>query len=393
MESWKLYIPEGTQDYLIDECYNKERLERKFMDLFHRWGYRSVETPMYEYYDVFSDSSKYKQQEEILKFVDRNGRIVALRPDMTVPVARMVATKMASELMPLRLCYCGDVFRYDDLQAGRQRQFTQVGAELIGKGSVLADAEIVAMAVTALKEVNLDNIHVVIGHVGVFKAIIERSGIGWDCAARISRLIDQKNMPALETALEEMGVDNDYKKMLIELPRWFGKMSMLNELKETIKEPMVAAAVDEVYRIYEVLAAWGMEEIVSVDLSILPDLDYYTGMVFNAFVAELGYSICGGGRYDNLLSNFGADLPATGFAVGIKRLMLALERQGKLQLAPPSDYLVVYDRDNMKWGLEQAMKLRKQGFDVIMESIEDIDDIEDYAKSKGIKNILKTLAF
>ncbi|MDK2991486.1 MAG: phosphoribosyltransferase regulatory subunit [Clostridiales bacterium] len=388
MESWKLHIPEGTQDYLIDECYNKEELEHKLTDLFHRWGYRSVETPIYEYYDVFSDSSKYRHQEEILKFVDRNGRIAALRPDMTVPVARMVATKMASEPIPLRLCYCGDVFRYDDLQAGRQRQFTQVGVELVGSTSVLADAELIALTITALKCAGLDNPHIVIGQVGVFKSIIEESGVDQPYAQRISQLIDQKNIPALAALLDGADIDDNYKEILLGLPQWFGDVDILDKAEVMVKEPTIMAGLDNIYGIYDALVRWGLDDLVSVDLSIIPDLDYYTGMVFNAFVAELGYSICGGGRYDNLLANFGTALPATGFAIGIKRLMLALERQGKLRPAPPCAYLIVYDESGMKKAFERAAQLRQQGFDVIAEAVEDVGDAAAYASERGIKNVL-----
>lgn len=389
MESWKLHIPEGTQDYLVDECYNKQCLEQRLIALFHRWGYRSVETPIYEYYDVFSDSSKYRHQEEILKFVDRNGRIAALRPDMTVPVARLVSTKMLSEPLPLRLCYAGDVFRYDDLQAGRQRQFTQAGVELIGSPSVLADAELIALAITALKDAGLDDFHIVIGQVDVFKSILRESCADQQYVQQLSYLIDQKNIPAVEKLLRDLDIDERQKELLIELPQWFGGIDILARVRTSVSEPSVAAALDNVYGIYHALDQWGMSDYISIDLGIIPHLDYYTGMVFNAFVPELGYAICGGGRYDNLLTSFGRDLPATGFAIGIKRLMLALEKQGKLTPAPACRYLIAYDAHGMKAAFERAQELRRCGQDVLLETIDVMPEgPEAYAAVRGIKNVL-----
>ena len=229
MKRWNIYTPEGVQDILFESCRQKRLLEDKIRKTFRLYGYREIETPTIEFYDVFSENGLIKQ-ESLYKFCDSKGRLLALRPDFTVPVARIAATKLKDEVFPIKCCYIGNTFSFDELGGGRQNEFTQAGCELLGINSPEADAEIIAMAIEALKATGIDEFQIDIGQVGFFKGLMEESGLDGNEIEEVREFIDQKNLVGVEQVMDRHKVKSELKKIILDLPRLFGSKDILQKI-------------------------------------------------------------------------------------------------------------------------------------------------------------------
>lgn len=377
-----LQIPAGVKDVLPQEAWAKRCLETALVNLFERWGYQEVATPTFEFYEVVREEENAKDQ--LFKFIDREGRILALRPDMTTPIARMVTTHWQNGLMPFRLYYTGSVFRYESVQTGKQREFSQAGVELIGAQGVGADAEVVALAIEALRACSLENFRLGIGQAAIAKGLIEQITQDPLVAKRLKQAIIRKDFVALETILEGEGCSEQQKKQLQELATLHGSKEVLDKARKLSTDPQVLNQLDSLEEVYEILEDYGLAHYIFFDFSILRDFDYYTGIVFEGYTPGLGYPVCGGGRYDGLLAKFGFDAPAIGFALGLERVLLA---QNQPLVRPPVDYLLVGgDFGTM---LKEAQKLREKGYRVEVDLLnQDPEQAKSYAAAKGIKQVV-----
>lgn len=356
----KFSLPDGVQDYLPQECYNKRSMEDSIRKFFYLSGYDEIETPVIEFFDVFAGVKPSIEQEQMFKIIDPEGRILVLRPDITMPIARVVGTKLSNNPLPLRLFYMGNVYRYGHLQGGMQREIAQAGVELVGASSPEADAEVIAMAIQLFLELGLNEFRIDIGQSEFFKGLIEEAGIEQERVEEIQALIDQKNMLALEMALKKTPISDKVKDAIHRLPQLYGGSEILKEAMKISRNSKCMAALENVNQVYGILKAYGFERYVTFDLGMVHSFNFYTGIIFRGITGELGYPICGGGRYDRLVSEFGRDLPATGFAVGIKRLLMALERQGKLEQKPGVDVLVVVHDGDRKAAYKYMQYLKSQ---------------------------------
>jgi len=386
----KLSLPEGVQDYLPDECYNKRRIEDEIRKFFYLSGYNEIETPVIEFLDVFAGVKPSIEQEHMFKLIDPEGRILVLRPDITMPIARVVGTKMANDYLPLRLFYLGNVYRYGDFQAGKQREVAQAGIELLGLNGPEADAEVIAMAVQLFLELGLDEFQIDIGQVEFFRGLIEEAGIAEEQVKEIQSLIDRKDMLALEMALKRLPISDHVKDTIYRLPQLYGDNRVLQEAIKVSRNLKCRAALENIYQVYEILKDYGFERYVTFDLGMVQSFEFYTGIIFRGITRELGYPICGGGRYDKLVSEFGCDLPATGFAVGIKRLLIALERQGKLEEVPNVDVLVVVEDGQRREAhkLMQHLKSKNKRVEMFLPTNRSISPL-DYARKRGIPKVIE----
>lgn len=364
MKKYRLQIPEGVQDYLVDEQYNKLLIEDKIRKIFDSYGYDEINTPTFEYYDVFSGDDVIIDDESMFKFFDRRGRIMVLRPDMTTPIARMAATKLQSNPLPLRLSYISNVFRYDEPQFARQREFTQAGVELLGSRSSQADAEVVSLAITVLERVGLKNFQVELGQVEFFKSIIDGINLTDGQVEKFRALVEEKNMVALEGFLNNLELPDKVRETVFMLPKLYGGIEVIDEAAKLTNNEKALEALDNLKDIYCLLRDSGLEQYISIDLGMVSSLQYYTGTVFKGFTRELGFTLLGGGRYDALMGNFGQDMPATGFAVGIKRILVALGKQDMLVKKPAVDFLVTYHRERYAVAVKIADRLRDMGYRV-----------------------------
>jgi len=375
MSKLKLQVPVGTSDYLPEECRQKRRVQEIISGELRLNGYDEIETPSFEYYDVFMNGSVPYVQENMIKFFDSKGRILALRPDMTGPIARMSATKLMNGADVLRLCYTGNVYGF---KSGRPRaEFVQSGIELIGKKSAEADAEVISIAIRALVAAGLEGFKIDIGQVAYFKGLAEKAGLGDYQVERTRQLIDTKNSVELEYELSRTNMDPELKVAFIELTNMFGGVEVLEKAKLLAKDAMCVEAVENIREVYDILCDYGHEEYISVDFGLLNNFNYYSGIIFRGIAEGVGVPILSGGRYDGLLSEFGADAPATGFAIGIEDLLTVLAKQGRLHGGYGKTTVIKCVPDKRKEAYRYAQNLRKGGQRVILDT-----NGADYPKEK-----------
>ena len=338
------HTPNGLADILWDEAELKFNIESAARRIFKQNGYRIVQPPTFEYFDVYNAATPNKA-ESMFKFFDTDGRTLALRPDFTTSIARLAATKPMCESLPLRLCYCGSTFRNDEaFSQTRQREFSQVGIELIGENSAEADAEVIKTTIEVIAEAGLKQFQLDIGQVAYFMEIAKDSGLNGHQADNLRKMINDKDFVSIEAFLDKMEISSTKKKMFMDMPTLFGDASVIdialaqNELTEGAKN-----ALNNIKQVYEILKKNGLEKYISVDLGMVPHMDYYTGIIFKGFTYGIGFPICSGGRYDNLMEKFGRALPATGAAIGVERLMAALHstEHSKNEAANASEYITV----------------------------------------------------
>lgn len=384
----KKQVPAGVRDLLPEEAWQKREMENLLAALFHRWSYREVVTPTFEYYEALVTGRGAEQEEQIYKFLDRQGNILTLRPDMTTPIARLVATRMKEAPLPLRLFYIANVFSYEDPQAGRQREFYQAGVELIGSAEDTADAEVIALAVEAMQKSGLQNFKVTVGQVDVFNGLVEELKLKESEIKRIKATVANKNFVGLQELLDEFKVSAADRERFQRVMTLHGGAEVLTAAAELVNNAKSQEALKNLNRVSELLENYHVTNYISYDLGLLRGLDYYTGIVFEGYTTALGFPICGGGRYDRLLGQFACPAPATGFALGLERLLLALERNGG-EDAPDYDYLIVFTPGQSAAALQKAGELRQAGFTVEVNPLgADGGTPAEYAKQRRIKNII-----
>jgi ATP phosphoribosyltransferase regulatory subunit len=392
LSKWKIYTPDGFQDMLFDDCFMKRNLEEKIRGLFRSCGYYEVETPTIEFYDVFSSDTGLIPQETMFKFFDQQGRILVLRPDITIPVARITATKCREMAYPLRFSYIGNVFRYNDYGGGKQNEFTQAGVEVLGVNTPESDAEVIAIAINSLITSGLENFQVDIGQVEFFKGLMEEAGLSDEDVDQLRMLIDRKDSVGIGEMLGRCDIREDLKKLVSDLPGLFGSTDVIEKVKTLTENKRSLDALENIRQVLKILEDYGLSQYVSVDLGMLRGLNYDTGIIFRGFTYGVGFPILTGGRYDRLVEEFGRECPATGFSLGINMVMMALQRQKIAVDKPRTDSMVCYDDKGRKTAFELCGELRRQGLVVEMDvSGGDIESLIKYAVSRNIGGVIKVL--
>ncbi|NLY29552.1 MAG: ATP phosphoribosyltransferase regulatory subunit [Firmicutes bacterium] len=387
-----MQTPRGTKDFLPRDVERKRWIEEHLRNLFWRWGYREIITPTMEFYDAVSAGDAAGLAGNVYRFFEREGDILALRPDMTTPIARVVATRLQGAAKPLRLCYHANVFRYAEPQAGRRREFYQSGVELVGSSSHLADAEVIALTVESLKAVGLRNFRVDIGHVDYYDGILQNSGLSPDKRRNLRMALLKKDYVALEELTGVFSLSQEDRELLLRLPHLRGGREILAEAMERAANPISQRAISNLTAIYDALEAYGLTDWIHVDLGLIKDIEYYTGMVLEAYTADMGFTIGTGGRYDHLIQQFGYGCPATGFALGIERIMLALSRQGGWTAIPNLRVLCLGVAEKPKMAWQVAEKLRTEGFSVeLAVNGEGEGEILQYAAAQGFCWVIQPL--
>jgi len=331
---------------------------------FQTFGYREIQTPMFENLELFTAKSGETIIEELYAFKDKSGRDLALRPELTAPVIRLYVDKLQMKPKPLKLFYFGSCFRYDRPQKGRYREFTQAGCELIGTDTPEAYAELIALAYTLLKNVGLKNIKLNIGNLTVLSTIFKKIGLTKDQQRYIIPLIDKALFEELYSALQDFNIENTKITDFLEILQ----TSDLEKIKKYIMEDeTVSKELDKLEDIFDLLNNCFKIKNYQIKMSIVRGLDYYTGLVFEIEAPMLGAEkqLCGGGAYE-LISLFGGkDTPTAGFAVGFDRTILALETEGQEFPLPGVDvYVIPVNREMVKKTLEITQLLREKGLSV-----------------------------
>ncbi len=386
-----LHTPGGVKDTYGVLCANKLKVQDAVHNVLRSYGFRDIQTPAFEYFDIFSKERGTVASKEMFKFFDRGNNTLVLRPDMTPPIARCVAKYYKDEHMQLRLCYIGNTFVNTDKYKGKLQEVTQAGAELFNDGSSDADAEMVALTAECLLKSGLKEFQIEAGHAGFFNGLAEEAGFSEKDTAKLRSLIESKNFFGVEDLLDNLTVSKELKEIFLKLP------DMLNNLDEAIdfvkarsKSEMVYKAMERLKKLESIIQSYGFGDYVTIDLSMLSNYNYYTGVIFRAYTYGNGEAVATGGRYDGLVSQFGKEAPAIGLAIVIDQLMTALSRQ-KLLGTDIVQGIILYPQSLRDVALKNAEEMRGKGKIVQLvrkSSSVPLEEYKEYAKRMGIERIL-----
>lgn len=371
-----LHTPEGVRDIYNEECEKKLILEKHLRQVLNSYGYRDIETPTFEFFDVFSREVGTIPSRELYKFFDREGNTLVLRPDFTPSIARAASKYFMNEERPIRLCYMGNTFVNNSSYQGLLKENTQLGAELIGDTTPEADAEIIAMVVNTLLKAGLKEFQISVGHVQFFECLAKEAGLDAQTCEELKDLIKNKNNFGVEKLLSQQEICPKLKECFAALPMLFGGEEVLQRAWKMTKGTEAASAVLRLQEVLEILKIYEMDKYVSFDLGMLSNYMYYTGIIFRGYTYGTGDAVVKGGRYDKLLSHFGKDAPSIGFVVVLNQLMNAMARQ-KIDILPENGrYLILYRKADRKEAIGKAMDYRRQGKYVELQQVEDGKDAE-----------------
>lgn len=361
MNKQLLHTPEGVRDIYGSEYAQKLTVEELIHKQLNLYGYQDIQTPTFEFFDVFSREIGTTPSKELYKFFDKEGNTLVLRPDFTPSMARCAAKYFMDEDIPIRFCYAGNTFTNTSSLQGKLKEVTQMGAELMNDGSVEADAELIALVVESLLSAGLKEFQVSIGDVEYFKGICVQAGLDEQTENELRELISGKNIFGAQELLSGSGVSESYCNMLLKITDYFGSAEVLKEAGELVSNPRSLHAVERLKKLYQVLHQYGVEKYVSFDLGMLSKYNYYTGVIFKVYTYGVGEPIVKGGRYDHLLGYFGKEAPAIGFVIVIDDLMWALERQKISPDLKEGITYLTYNAQNHESRLSEAKGLRKNG--------------------------------
>ncbi len=385
-----LHTPEGVRDLYNGECARKLAVQSRISKTFHRYGYQDIETPTFEFFDIFQKERGSVSSREMFKFFDRENNTLVLKPDVTPAVARCVAKYFMDETVPVRLCYRERTFINNSSYQGRLKEITQTGVELVGDGSADADAEMLVMVIDALKSAGLKEFQVELGQMDFFRGLAEEAGMDEQTQETLRNLIEDKNHFGVEALLAEREMPDGLRRIFLRLPELFGGFEMLSELSRQIRNERSRQALERLMEVQKILETYGVAEYVSCDLGMLSNYGYYTGIIFKAYTYGTGEYIVTGGRYDRLLCQFGKDTAAVGFAIVIDQLMLALARQEVEIPTAGTQTLLLYEPEARKDAVILASELRGRGENVCLmlrQHGRKPEDYKDYARKNGIGRI------
>lgn len=384
-----LHTPEGVRDIYNAECEKKLNLEHRLHHRLRLYGFKDIQTPAFEFFDIFNKERGTVLSREMYKFFDRDGNTMVLRPDMTPPIARCMAKYYREETMPVRFSYCGSTFINNNSYQGKLKEITQLGAELINDPSVEADAEMIALTVECLLDAGLTKFQVEIGQADFFRGLMEEAGIDEEESEELRVLIENKNMFGVEGIISGKQLPEALKNVILKLPELFGTLDRLLYVKQEITNRRALAAIERLEKLYALLQEYGFEQFITFDLGMLSKYNYYTGIIFRAYTFGTGDAVVTGGRYDSLVAQFGKNAPAIGMAVLVDQLMSALSRQKLLPEPAAENTLIVYKKEFRSAAISLAKQFRAQGrkIELYLETSAE-EDYAAYAKRMKLGGVM-----
>ncbi|MDR3239889.1 MAG: ATP phosphoribosyltransferase regulatory subunit [Clostridiales bacterium] len=392
MRDNKLHTPDGFKDFLPDSYWLKLKIERRVEEVFHRYGFASVSSPMLEYIEVFEGKGSAPPK-QMYRFLDQEGDILALRSDMTPPIARMAAAHYSWDDAPLRFCYVENAFRRHESYKGKAGEFTEAGVELIGLNSPDADAEVIAIAIRSLLAAGLTEFRVDIGQAEFLRGILEETGLPAEDQAAVLRALAERDWAAAERLAREKNISGAPGETLSGLHKLIGGADVLRKMKPLTQNVKSLRAVEHLELLHEILEDYGVSPYVVFDLSMTGHLDYYTGILFRGYCHGIGFSLLDGGRYDGLIARYGPAFPAVGFAIKIDHLMSVLSGRTIDEPRKAADVLLAFTPSGRKMALAAGDELRRQGLRVenslaALSKEDDLPDIMSYVRRKNIPGVL-----
>lgn len=362
MKNQLLHTPEGVRDIYNEECEKKLILQDNIYGRLRQYGYHPIQTPTFEFFDIFGREIGTTPSKELYKFFDREGNTLVLRPDITPSIARSATKYFGEEDMPIRLCYMGNTFINNSSYQGRLKESTQIGAELIGDCSVDADAEMLSMVVECLKTAGLKAFQLSVGHADFFRGLTEAAGLCEEQEEELRSLISNKNFFGVEEFVETLNLEENLKQLFALPGNLYTDSGKLALAKNHASEyPRILHAIERLEELHKILEIYGVERYVTFEPGIISNYQYYTGIIFYGYTFGSGEAIVKGGRYDKLLTYFGKSSASIGFAFVVDQLMAALSRQ-KIEI--PLEHktlLIVYHALHRKEAILQADEQRKAG--------------------------------
>ena len=377
--------PEGTRDYLFEECTAHRGTQHLLEEVFVARGFRQVVTPGLEFYDVFDPEWCGISTETMYKLTDRRGRLLVLRPDSTLPIARLTATRLQGQEKPLRLFYTQQVYRSNPGLMGRADEILQSGIELLGIGGKRADLEALVTAIQSISTC-VSDFRLELGHAGLFRGLVEKLDLPEELREDIRGYIEMKNYPALDAVLEELG-DSKEVNALRQLPRLFGGEEVFQKAQELGLQESAGDSLQYLQELYHALSELNLSDRIIVDLGLVQRIDYYTGIVFSAYLSQAGDAVLSGGRYDHLLERYGVPMPAIGFAVNVDALTRAMTEQGCTMVAEQQRMLVHGDEGFEIKALNYASRLTQRGIACEFSVFDTRQQAIEYAQRVGITQV------
>ena len=363
-----LHTPEGVRDIYNGECEEKLHIQNSIHSVIKRYGYHDIQTPSFEFFDIFNKDRGSIASKNMYKLFDKEGNTLVLRPDMTPQIARCAAKYFEQDMDPIRLCYVGNTFINNSRYQGRLKETTQAGCELINDNSIMADADMVALLIESLLSTGLTEFQVEIGHIGFFKGLVSEAGLSEEVAYELRQLIREKNIVRVEELLSEAKLSKKEKEGFHMLPQLFGDVDILSKALELTKDETAINAINHLKAVYELLKSYEFEKYVTFDLGMLSELDYYTGIIFKGYTYDVGEPVANGGRYDKLIGQFGTNKASIGFCITIDLLQQALKRQ-KIKINTNYNVkLLVCESSNMENAVKLAANFRKKGINTAIAS-------------------------
>jgi len=365
MKQQLLHTPEGVRDIYNAECEKKLSLEDRLLHTLMSYGYRPIQTPSFEFFDIFSRETGTIPSRDLYKFFDREGNTLVLRPDITPSIARAAAKYYMDEDMPVRFCYKGNIFINTDSLQGRLKENTQLGAELICDDTPDADAEMLAMIVECLKIAGLKEFQISVGHVGILQGMMEAAGLNEDEEDELRDLIFNNNFFGVLEFTDAKQIDGDLKKLFSATGRIYESAEDFRALKQAAqKYEKTYRAITYLEQLHELSLLYGIERYISFEPGMVSGYKYYTGIIYNGYTFGSGEPVVKGGRYDSLLKRFGKEAPSIGFAIVIDQLMAALDRQHIDTPSAHNSQLIVYDGAHREDAIITARRQRALGIAV-----------------------------
>lgn len=385
-----VHTPEGVRDIYGAEYEKKMQIQERLHQTFLKSGYKDIQTPSFEFFDVFGKEIGTTASRDLYKFFDKEGNTLALRPDFTPSMARCAAKYFMEETLPVRFTYQGNAFVNTSNLQGKLKETTQMGVELFNEASVLADAEMIALAVEALKSAGLKEFQISIGNIEFIKGICEEIGLSDEDELNLREFISTKNYFGMEEFLQSVGVKKEQTDVILKMTDAFGGEELLDEAKTLVSNHRSLGAIERLRDLYEALKVYGVTRYVSFDLSMVSKYHYYTGVIFKGYTYGVGDAILTGGRYDTLLSYFGKEAPAIGFMITIDELMIALASQKIPVENEPDLILMLYKPSASRAAVQTAVTMRGEGKKVELMCMHPdcpLNVYEAYAKNNQIKEI------
>lgn len=386
-----IHTPEGVRDIYGEECKKKRIVMEQLRQVMKLYHYDEIETPTFEYFDIFNGEKGTAASNEMYKFFDRENNTLILRPDMTPSVARCVSKYFSKEKHHIRLWYQGQTFKNLSRLQGKLNEFTQLGAELIGDDTSAADGEMVSMMIDCFLSVGLQEFQVSIGQVEYFRGLVEEAGLDKNTADELRQAIQNKNAFAIEKICRDASMNERLASAFAGLTNIYGGAEVLEAAKKAVSNERSLKAIERLEKLYKIMEYYDYQSYVSFDLGMLSNYNYYSGVIFKGYTYGSGSPVVTGGRYNGLVKQFGVDTPSVGFAFLVDELMLALLHQRVAIDTVTEATMILYMTEFQREATKLAKYFRGQKTTIQLTRKSSRSTIEEYlehCRKHGIQKIV-----